>query len=399
MKLLILSFIYFLPMMAMQTDERAGSRSLIVENHPTAKENPPKYLLIRTRNTHCPQKANNQPCTCFSDFSEEDLPSVQGNALITLAHKRLGSYFPGFDFDNDDKGAFLKIPSPEQLAYILVDHGYDHVTLVPGHAPITTDEYLALIGQGKIPLAEIALETEALHKNMLYQSYFHDVFNHLFLWIALPEENKKLIVDRAKVFIDLFANLEKKLEHSKIALHYIELAKFLVAAKLDVYMGTLNNIIFGDDVPLNPVNAYDNANPEEVYQAFVNFGLRSKKVYRETIFDPTDFVLQWFIIQYRSFNLLLDKKKHMSWHNLYLFYVDYEGIKKNPLAHTAFQALMKVDDETIQSAIKLVIKTAAEILNKEVRLKDFADSLPPFSDFCQKMEARYQKTIDSLKFN
>lgn len=99
--------------------------------------------------------------------------------------------------------------------------------------------------RGKIPVAKIPDPNEIEDKSMLYHAYFHDVFNHLFLWIALPNFLHSIVAERAGMFIDRFALMKKEFidNNDQECSFFIDLLKFIAATKFDVAMGSNNNFL------------------------------------------------------------------------------------------------------------------------------------------------------------
>lgn len=364
------------------SDFKAGSRTIYVENHPDSHEDPPSNLIIRSKKgSCCAQLSRDVPCDCFADFAPEDQPFVQGDALKPITFfKALGKDFTGFSLKYDNKQLhYLLIPSPREFLKILSSYGGldQFLELVSGSEPLLRNDYFKLISKKKHPLGDIIKVCDAKDKNMIYHTYFHDLFNHAFGWIALPKEVKDLIAKRMEIIVHVFSELEKEFANEPLGLHLIELLRFDAAINFDSHMGSFTNL-FLEQAPLGLKPKYYYSVIEPFYKKFMNLGHEEYTI-RE-VSTAEQFVREWFSWRLKTNEKFLASSIPIS-------------VERDEMAKAAFLPLSKLstDDRAILNRrIFNSVCTALDQLMQQ-RLSTPESLMPHCKHVCEQIEDFYRK--------
>jgi len=340
------------------------------------------------------ETAHSLPLLLYLAWSASE-PFVQGDAVNLLAHHtKFGSHFMEFGYGRDSttNELFITIPRPEKLAEILAALGLDYVELVSGGTPISVDEYFRLLSTKKIPLAKIATHDDCEDESMLYHAYFHDLFNHVFLWVALPDHLKTVVAKRAALFIETFASLESAFFSDPDALEFIKFLKFIAAAEFDSHMGTSNNDLLGHPDPFS-VDKDHKDEIESRYQMFMNFGFVPNKN-PSVIFKPHAFVATWFMhlsnFFENEFRELSEKIKAKEQ------FVAFDIIQKDQIARSAFEHLEKLPLEMTKRAIRQVRDKACMLFEVDQKAPLADTKFPSIEELYQQITERYQSILDTL---
>jgi hypothetical protein len=374
-------------------DKLPGSRSLYVKNH--GKDE--CTLILGLRNCICNKEEfkENTFCRCWVDFRDEDQPNIQGDAKIAIyLSLKYGAYFLSFFAipNNDVFEKAITVPTPEFLLKILNSFGLDkYFELVDGIKPLGVDSYLKLLAKGKIPIAKIPKENEVKDTSLLYHNYFHDLFNHMFIWMSFPNSLRFIIQHRTKKFIKLLAKLEKKFEKSPKQLSLLRLMKFYFASNFDTSMGSLNNnLINSDQTEFDK----DDINNLRIYiERTVNFGLFNKNISNESIFTNINskmFLMYWFKIYGNTIKSNIKKYKFTYNEN---HINNINSIKRDSKTYEALKLLLQSPNEVKLSLAELQ-KYAAELLGFCVDEDlDFKDNLICLKAFIIEVDEKLKEVI------
>ncbi len=275
----LLLAIFELP--SVQSAPLAGSRGLIVRND--AEQSSILELLLRQ--CDCGKVANDSLaiCPCWGNFSLKDQPAAQGDPRI-ISKYFLEPLSSRYGFFKEGDTTLCCIPSPTRmkdfLKTIALDDYFEFIAI---NGLVDENDYLALIAQGKLPIAGIADESPAGDLALKYQYYFHDLFNHAFIWIFMPQSVRELIINRAGRIVDLGHSIDSQLTRDNLL--FWQLIKLRTSALFDSAMASLNNRLF-DQNSLKPglaekvIDDFNGMRSEEnisvirlLLEASMNFGL------------------------------------------------------------------------------------------------------------------------------
>lgn len=359
-----------------------GSRTIYVENHPGPHEDPPLTLIIKSKKKSCyAQMSPGIPCDCFADFAPEDQPFVQGDALQPITFfKALGKDFTGFSLKYDHRQLhYLLIPSPKQFLKILSSYGGldQYLELVSGSEPLLRNDYFKLISKKKHPLGDITKECDAKDKNMLYHTYFHDLFNHAFGWVALPKEVKDLIAKRMEIIVHVFSELEKDFANEPLGLHLIELLRFDAAINFDSHMGSFTNLLL-QQTSLGLTPKYYCFVIEPFYKKFVNLGYEEYTI--SEISTAEQFVREWF-----SWRLKTNEKTFALPIRI--------AVERDEMAKAAFLPLSKLPKDEIAILNQRILNSVCTALDQVMQQRSSTPEslLPHCKHVCEQIEDLYRK--------
>jgi hypothetical protein len=385
--------------LSLGNDQRPGSRSIYVA------ERNGYFLKLMLRKCNCEQSRINPEkaalfCPCFGDCRPEDQPFIQGNPYSAIAHfQKFGVCFFGFGGGRDQatNQFFVKVPDPEQLLKILQLLNLDHIELVSGAAPLNTDQYFQFLRSKKIPVAKIPDPNEVNDISMLYHAYFHDVFNHLFLWIALPDSLREIIAKRAEVFINKFAAMRQDFldNNDQEGAFFIDLLKFIAAAKFDTAMGSSNNSLLEPGFPFSLVGIHNDEaiKIENSFLYFINFGI-SFESYTHRIFKPEAFFEKWLRFYARE---SAEEFVKLSKSGSDADFDSFNAIQKDSVALRAFNHIKGLPVEEIMSISRRVTGKYVDIFGKLEDTPFEESTLPTIDELYQQIIARYQQVFDEQK--
>ena len=178
---------------ALEDDTRVGSRGMWVEKHLNG------FLTLHLRKCLC---SNNtaKVCLCWNNVDKQDQPAVQGSVVNILS-----SFLNYFDFSEVGFGFYTnqetneqicKFPDQQMLVSLLKLAKIDHLFSLE-NSKLNYNKFLSLISVGKFPLAQV----EDNYDSLKYHMYFHDVFNHMPIWLVLPVKYRNLVVNKVNNFL------------------------------------------------------------------------------------------------------------------------------------------------------------------------------------------------------
>jgi len=331
-------------------------------------------------------QANRTFCPCWSDFRQEDQPAPLGDprvftSLVDLFSQPILGVTTSWNKVSGEPS--IIIPTPDELFKVLKDLNIAHVEIVPGGTFINGDSYLRLLAQGKIPVGGISKGN--------YRVYFHDLFNHVPLWVFFPEALRNEISRRAQKLLDTFDLLSKSHSDSKPHLHWIRILKNTAGQLFDVEMGSLNSRVFNPKGPLLKGSGQLATvfHIKEHLEKALNFGLDgsdwSSKI--STYSNVDLFVSNWFeMLSGTLANDLLDLANEVRSPNDLNF---IEIIRTDPEVYRSFEYMQDRPSSEIRKIASSLLRQVQEELGRGSGQVNLTSVL----DFVEAVRANIQKTL------